>query len=209
MRSYLAPSLALAAGCTQWTTVATYGDPTEVGRRLVGAPQVEESSSSQVEGGFGTFGESVHGRHHDAGFQVGSMSGSHESVRRTHCVQQAQIDYVQPVTYEAQVSRRAIDVGGAITLAVAGIALAGVAAAIYNSQESVYETDPSFFAKPASPAWAYGVGGAAIAGAAAWLVYSFAALPKGPAPVTPPTRRAWTETTYVEGTGCGLVPGDR
>jgi hypothetical protein len=48
-----------------------------------------------------------------------------------------------------------------------------------------------------------------LIGAGAWLVYSLTSLPKGEAPQPMRQQRRWTETRYVESTGCGLVPGDR
>jgi hypothetical protein len=69
--------------------------------------------------------------------------------------------------------------------------------------------DPSFFSKPSTPTGAYIVGGGMMVGAAAWLIYSFSSLPKGPSPAMEESQRSFTETTYVEATGCGLVPADR
>jgi len=201
--------LALVAGCTHWTSTPIYGPRSEVGRRLFGSPQVEEVASANVSAGFSTFGESYGNRHYNSGYQMGGLSGSNDSARRTHCVQQAQVDYVQPVDYDTHVERRAIDVAGSIALGVAGIAIVMAAHAQYDSAEQFYEMDPSFFAKPSEPTLAYGVGGAAMIGAGAWLFYSFSSLPKGPRPVVASTQNAWTETTYVEATGCGLVPADR
>jgi hypothetical protein len=34
-------------------------------------------------------------------------------------------------------------------------------------------------------------------------------LPKGPTPAPQRGERRWTETRYVEATGCGLTPADR
>jgi hypothetical protein len=202
-------ALAAAGGCTHWATTPVYGQRSEVGRRLLGSPQVEEVSSSNASAGFSTFGESYGNRHYSSGYQVGGLEGSTDSARRTHCVQQAEIDYVQPMQYDTHVAGRPLDVAGAIALGVLGMAVIGIAHAQYGNAESFYEMDPSFFAKPSQPTLAYGAGGAAMIGAGIWLAYSMGSLPKGPAPVEQPTQRAWTETAYVEATGCGLVPADR
>ncbi len=186
-----------------------YGQQTEVARRLLGAPQVETTSSAEQSASFGTFGESWHGRHHGGGYQLGDLSGSEGSSTRTHCVQQAQIDYVQPVDYVTHSEHRSFDVAGSVMLGLAGLAVVAIASSQYNNAQSFYEMDPSFFAKPSEPTTAYGIGGSAIVGAGVWLAYSLTQLPKGAAPSQPSTTRSWTETTYVEATGCGLVPGDR
>jgi len=201
--------LPLLAGCTQWTTTPIYGQQTEVARRLLGAPQIETTTSSEGAASFGTAGESWQGRHYGTGYHVGGISGSTDSSTRSHCVQQAQIDYVQPVDYVTHSEHRAFDVAGSALLGLAGIAVVGVASAQYNNSESFYEMNPSFFAKPSEPTVAYGIGGVALVGAVAWIVYSLVGLPRGAPPVEPSTTHAWTDTTYVEATGCGLVPADR
>jgi hypothetical protein len=197
------------AGCTHWTTTQTYGPPTEVARRLLGSPQVEETESSNLSAGFSTVGESYTSRHYHGGYETGGLSGSHDSSKRTHCVQQAQVDYVQSVESTPELEHRAYDVAGSIVVGIAGIGILGAANAQYNSAEQFYEMDPSFFAKPSTPTMAYAIGGAALVGAGAWLVYSLTSLPKGPKPDASSSKRAWTETTYVEASGCGLVPADR
>jgi hypothetical protein len=200
--------LALAA-CTHWTTTPSYGPQREIARRLLGSPPVEVVSSSNIAGGFSTFSESSSWRHDSTTLRGGGLVGSHDSATRTHCVQQAQIDYVQPVTYETHATHRVYDLAGSIALGVAGLAIVMAANAMYNSDERFYEMDPTFFAKPSTPTLAYGIGGAAAVGAGAWLVYSLTALPKGSPPSVAPTQREWTETTFVEASGCGLVPADR
>jgi len=50
-RSLAAIALTLT-GCTHWSTTPNYGPRTEVGRQLVGAPQVEEVSSATASAGF-------------------------------------------------------------------------------------------------------------------------------------------------------------
>ena len=194
-------ALVLTVGCTRWNATPVYGPRSEVGRRLVGAPQIEETSSSSMAAGFG--GVRVENAY------AGGVSGSHDSVKRTHCVQQAQIDYTQDYDLVPEVEHRSYDVAGSVLLGVAGFAIVAVAQAKYNSDQSFYQRDPSFFAQPSSPTGAYVIGGGMMAGAAGWLLYSLGSLPKGTRPAVDHQRRAWTETTYVEATGCGLVPGDR
>jgi hypothetical protein len=202
--------VAIGSGCTQWATTPMYGPRTEVARRLVGSPQVEQVTSSNVSAGFAAGGSSYNnGAGYGTGYAIGGLSGSHDSVTRTHCVQQAQVDYAQPVDYVSHVERRPLDVAGSITLGVVGLAVIGGASANYNDDLSFYNMDPSFFSKPDQPTAAYAIGGAAIVGAAAWLIYSLTSLPKGAPPQTATQQRTWTETTYVEAQGCGLVPADR
>jgi hypothetical protein len=194
-------SLVLLVGCTHWNASPVYGPRAEIGRRLVGAPQIEETTSSSMEAGFG----GVTTEHAYAG----GIAGSHDSVKRTHCVQQAQIDYAQEYDLVPAVERRPLDVAGSVMLGLAGLAIVGFAQAKYNSDQSFYQMDPSFFAQPSAPTGAYVVGGGMMAGAAGWMIYSLTSLPKGSRPAVEHQRRSWTETTYVEATGCGLVPGDR
>src|SRR5258706_12682327 len=99
------------AGCTHWTTTPSYGPPAEVARRLLGSPQVEETESSNLSAGFSTVGESYTSRHYRGGYETGGLSGSHDSSKRTHCVQQAQIDYVQSVDSTPELEHRPCDVG--------------------------------------------------------------------------------------------------
>jgi hypothetical protein len=201
--------LVALVGCTQWSVAPNYGEQTEVARRLLGAPQIEEVASSNVSAGFGSTSDSFHRRHFGTTEFDASLSGSHDSAKRVHCVQQAQIDYTQPVDYVTRPEHRALDVAGSVALGVAGLMIVGIAQAQYNSGQQDYEMNPSFFAKPSQPTFAYAAGGTAIVGAVVWSLYSFASLPKGPPPSPAPTTRAWTETTYVEATGCGLVPADK
>lgn len=82
----------------------------------------------------------------------------------------------------------------------------------YESELSFYQMDPSFFPRPTEPSppsTAYAIGGAMIVGAAAWLLYSYAVLPRGDSPQVTRHERRWRETAHVEATGCGLVPADR
>ncbi|MEO7093360.1 MAG: hypothetical protein ABI175_08925, partial [Polyangiales bacterium] len=132
----------------------------------------------------------------------------HETIKRTHCVQQAEVDYVQQINYESHLEGRTKDV--VVSLVIGGVGLLlGLGA--YNK----YKTDTDDYnsglitKKPESPTLAYAATGVAVVAAGGWLVYSFAALPKGEKPMTPPSHKTWTETTFVEATGCGLVPGDR
>jgi hypothetical protein len=184
--------LVFAVGCTHWAPSPVFGQRQEVGRRLVGAPQVEEV----IEGGL----SGAHGRH----FFAAGVEGT----KRTHCVQQAEIEYTQDVELIPEVQHRPVDVAGSVMLGLAGVAIVAMASAKYNSDESFYQMDPSFFAAPSTPVGAYAVGGGMIAGGAGWLIYSLTQLPKGGRPAVEHQRRDWTETSYVEATGCGLVPAD-
>ena len=121
----------------------------------------------------------------------------------------AQIDYVQDISYESKMEGRALDVAGGLIVGVLGLAVIAGANSSYNSDLEWHNMDPSFFAKPEQPTGAYAMGGIMAIGGAGWLIYSLTSLPKGPAPVRPPTQRRWTETHYVEAQGCGLVPADR
>jgi len=192
--------LALAAGCTHWAPSPVFGQRQEVGRRLVGAPQVEEVTSSSMEAGF----SGVQGRHVFAG----GIEGSGGSVKRTHCVQQAEIEYTQDVDLVPEIQHRTYDVAGSVMLGLTGLAIVAMASAKYNSDQSFYQMDPNFFAAPSTPVGAYAVGGGMIAGGAGWLIYSLTQLPKGGRPAVEHQRKNWTETTYVEASGCGLVPAD-
>lgn len=199
----------LASACTHWATVEQPGPPQEVGRNLVGSPQIEEVTSSSASAGFAmNTGSRNYGRA-SRGYAVGGLEGSSGTIKRTHCVQQAQIDYVQDISYESKMEGRGLDVAGGLIVGVLGLAVIAGANASYNSDLEWHNMDPSFFSKPEQPTGAYAMGGIMAVGGAGWLIYSLTSLPKGPAPVRPPVQRRWTETHYVEAQGCGLVPADR
>lgn len=198
-------SSALVSGCTHWETKTTLGDTREVARRLIGSPQIEEvTSSSLAAGGVAGARPNLNG-----GGTVGAgIAGTHETIKRTHCVQQADVDYVQQINYEAHLEGRTKDVVASLVIGGVGLLLGLGAYNRYKADTDDYNSG-LLSTKPASPTLAYAATAGAVVVAGGWLVYSFAALPKGPAPVTPPSQKTWTETTYVEATGCGLVPGDR
>ena len=183
---------------------------------LVGSPMVQEDTTSSLDASFG-------GVTHDNGYGtttgVAGLSGESGTIKRTHCVQQAQVDLVQDIDVVPEQHGRALDVVGSIVLGVVGLSTYGAAAAHYSFEKdnydsdlSFYQMDPSFFPKPtepSAPTGAYVVAGGMMVGAAAWLIYSYTQLPKGEAPAPSRGQRHWTETRYVEATGCGLVPADR
>jgi hypothetical protein len=198
--------IAFVTGCTHWETRQSFGPRQEVARRLVGSPQVEEVTTSALSAGFsGGTGANMAG----GTMATGGLSGQSGTVKRTHCVQQAQVDYVQQVDFTPHLKGRGMDIAGSIILGVIGLAIVSAASSSYQSDLDFYNRDPDFFSKPSQPIGGYAVGGGMMVGGAAWLIYSLNSLPKGPAPVTPPQQRAFTETTYVEAQGCGLVPADR
>ncbi|MDB4956223.1 MAG: hypothetical protein JWO36_3792 [Myxococcales bacterium] len=206
LRLLVAVLVVMTVGCTRWATSPSYGPRNEVARRLVGSPQVEEVTSSNVSAGFGGvssqngFGTTV---------ASGGLSGSHDSVKRTHCVQAAQIDYMQPVDLVPHIEHRALDVAGSITVGLLGLIVVTGASNRYNNDLDFYNRDPSFFPMPSQPTGAYVAGGVMIAGGLGWLAYSLLGLPKEAPPPVQTQQRQWTETQYVEASGCGLVPSDR
>ena len=197
-------STSVLSACTHWETTQVFGDRRAVGQRLVGSPQIEEVTSRSLSAGAAA-GTSSYGSTNVAGAGV---SGAQETVKRTHCVQQAQVDYVQDITFESHLEGRKKDVWTSVLIGGVGLLL-GVAA--YGKYHSDLDDCAKFgcTTMPKEPTLAYAATGAAVLFAGGWVIYSFAALPKGPGPVTPPTYKQWTETTFVEATGCGLVPGDR
>jgi hypothetical protein len=144
------------AACTHWSVEQSYSPRQEVARRLVGTPIVEEVTPTTVT----------------------DRGGSAVSVKRTHCVQQAQIDYTQEIGLRATTSGRGADLGISIPVIALGLFVIG------------------------EPMKAYGPGAAMLIGGGAWLITSLAVLP-GSRPTMAPKARRWTETTYVESQGCG------
>jgi hypothetical protein len=198
----------ITAGCTHWETVERPRPPQEVGRTMVGSPQIEEVTASNASAGFAMTGESYRSRRYSSGYTIGGLSGSSGSSRRTHCVQQAQIDLVQTVDFETRMTGRSLDIAGGLILGGIGLITIAAANSAYNRDLEWHNMD-DFFAKPETPTGAYAVGGIMGVGGLAWIVYSLGSLPKGPKPERASAERRWTETAFVEATGCGLVPGDR
>jgi hypothetical protein len=194
----------VVAGCARWGGREVAAPAQEVGRRGLGAPQVAVTSESQVQAGFGAVSQTD-----GAGTSatVAGLAGSSGTVTRTHCIQQVEIDYTQAVEVHPEVEGRAFDFAGGVSLGAIGLGVMGVAR--MRSKDSVFEKGDPFYEEPPDPTAGYLVGGALIAGGIAWMLYSHSALPSEPRPAVQHARRAWTETRYVEATGCGLVPADR
>ena len=204
----LSVACVLLTGCTLWSTTTVYGQMYEVERQLLGSPAIEESSSSDLHGGFSTASEreTDRSRHHSftSGIHLGSFGGSTSSNRMTHCVQQAQIHYKQPYQIVPEAHGRWLDVAGA----VAAIAVGGTVMMIANvqSQSAIPPNTPGF-ANPPSATPGLVVGGAIALGGVALLAYSFGRLPRGTPPKVESHEDDVVQTEWVEATGCGL-PGD-
>lgn len=109
----------VATGCTRYATHEVYGPRQETGRALLGAPMVQEEMLASLDAGY----EGV--RTHDGygtTYEAGTFSADAGAVRRTHCVQQAEIDYVQQVDVVPHVENRAIDIAGSVILGLSGLA---------------------------------------------------------------------------------------
>ncbi len=189
------------AGCTRWATSEVVGPPQEAGRRLVGSPVIEEVSQTGVDiSGRGTARDGV-----VTSSVTGNVSGGVTTVKRTHCVQAAEVDYVQYIDYTSHIERRTADV--VLSLVVAGVgALLIIDTAVGLQGNS--SSDPDRMASSLTDTQSYALGGGLILAGGAWLGYSLTQLPKGPAPVQPRAEKRWTTKTYVEATGCGL-PGEQ
>ena len=201
-------TLALAlVGCTRWdttNTASTLGAPQKVGQRLVGSPMIEETTESAlVAGAGGAAAGNGHG-----GFAVGGLAAGHTTVKRTHCVQRAEIDYTQRIDLTATRTGRGLDLGLSIPMAALGLLV--VTGANSSYQGSIDNYNSGFTSQPPeTPTAAFAVGGALAVAGAAWLIYSVGFLPNGPRPEIPSQTKTWTETAFVEAEGCGLVAGDR
>lgn len=191
-------------GCTHWGTTQSFGPRQEVGRTLFGAPQVEEVTTTSVAAGFaGGYG---------GGIAAGGLAAGGSSVKRTHCVQQAQIEYEQPVTVAPRREGRGRDLVGSIATGLGGLLIMSAASSRYSAAQNDYafdlqlhQDDPSVYPEPTAPSpptTAYAIGGAVAVAGLAWLVYAMVALPHGPAPETKVYPRRWTEPGYVEVEGC-------
>src|SRR5262245_51795716 len=172
-RSTLAMVVALVglAGCTTWGTTNVYGPKREIGRQLLGSPAIAESKSSSLNAGFsGASGNGV---------AVAGLAGSTDSIKLTHCVQQAEIQYEQPFEIHPTTKHRALDVAGAVTLGLIGLIVVGSTSA---SQDTFWQPGDPYYEPPPDPTAGYVAGGALIGAGAGLLIYSFAKLPKQPAP---------------------------
>lgn len=211
----------LAGACTHHSTATTYGMPQEVARRLVGQPMVETRTASSVDGGYAE--STWHGRR--SSHTVGEYGEASSSVTRTHCVQAAEIDYVQAVNTDPVIVGRMWDVTAGVAILLAGATVYGAGRASFSRSMSDYDwdvdswnrdnewhrSDPDFFphpgpypVRPSEPGGTYALAaGIAITGAA-YLAYTLLSSPRGtPAPPTRGEQR-YTRTEYVEATGCAI-----
>jgi Short C-terminal domain len=197
-------ALVSLSACAQWGTAATYGQRREVGRRLLGAPQVAQTSSSNLSAGFqGATASNASGTRSAT---VAGLSGSTDSMTRTHCIQEAEIEYEQPYQLVAQVEKRPLDVAGGVALGAFGLLIMATASA---RSDTIFEPGDPLYEEPPSATPGLLVGGAMVVGGAGWIWHSYAHLPKGPPPATQQQVRRWTSREFVESTGCGLVPADQ
>src|SRR5688572_1941783 len=125
------------AGCTSWGTHTVYGPKREVGRQLVGSPAIAESHSTTLGAGFVGAG--------GGGVAIAGLGANADSMRLTHCVQQAQITYEQPLETRPVVVGRPADVAGSIGLGLAGLITIGVTAA---TSRTVFEPGDPFYEEP-------------------------------------------------------------
>ncbi|MEM1010523.1 MAG: hypothetical protein AAGJ35_16130, partial [Myxococcota bacterium] len=190
-------------GCTHWSTTRIFANREEVSRRLLGSPQVAESSSSRLSG-------EVSGSHHRerergsaVGSFVGGLFGQHSSIKRTHCIQKARIAYVQLHRDIPFVRGRPADLAGSIGMMMLGGIGILVGAVVPQMGEG-----PAAQSSSASTAL-YISGGVVAIGGLSWLILSYALLPAGKKPAIEEGERRWQETKFVESRGCGLVPKDR
>lgn len=192
------------AACTHWGTTTTFGQRRELGRRLLGAPQIAQTSSSSMSAGFaGASATSYDGRRTGT---VAGLDASSGSMTRTHCIQEAEIDYEQPYTLVAQPEGRTLDVAGGVALGFLGL---GVMVAAQQRSSTIFEPGDPLYEEPPSSTPGMLLGGAMLVGGIGTIWYSYSHLPKGPAPAPRTQVRRWTATEFVEATGCGLVPADQ
>ncbi len=195
-RRYLAiVALVGLAGCTTWGTTNVYGPKREIGRQMLGSPAIAETKSSSLNAGFsGASG---------GGVAVAGLGANTDSLKLTHCVQQAEIQYEQPFEIHPKTTKRAYDVLGGVSLALIGLIVVGSTSA---SQDTFWQPGDPYYEPPPDPTAGYAIGGGMMAAGAGLLIYSFAALPKQPKPPVQLSKREWTETRLVESTGC-VLPG--
>ncbi len=193
--------LCSSTACTQWGQVKKNGQTSEVSRRMVGAPQVAHSSSSNHSASLA----GVFSRGNRTSVGGAGLSASSGKMDRTHCIQQAEISYQRPFTLESVPTRRGLDLAGGITLI--GVGLVSLLIVKDNSQTIFSPGDP-LYKEPPDPTAGYLFSGALIGGGVGWLWHSYRSLPKKPKPATTSGLDNWKETKFVEASGCGLVPGD-
>jgi hypothetical protein len=184
------------AGCTTWGTTHVYGPKREIGRQMLGSPAIAESKSSSLNAGF----SGVSG----GGLAVAGLGANTESMKLTHCVQQAEIAYEQPFEIHPKTAKRGYDVAGALTLGLIGLIVVGSTSA---SQDTFWDPGDPYYEAPPDPTAGYAIGGGMMAAGAGLLIYSFAALPKQPKPQIQASKREWVETRLVESTGCNMPAG--
>ncbi len=206
MSRFLVVSLILASSaCTRWSTETVYGPKQEVERELLGAPAIEDTSSSDLSGGFMHARSAVGGRHWSDSSSIGSFGGNASSSHMTHCVQQAKVHYKQDYEIVPVASGRALDVIAGATLAFIGGSIM-MFTEVSNHAEG-FPGDPYYMAAPSTTPGLL-LGGAALAGGIGLIAYSFGYLPKDhERPRTEAGARDLVETEFVESSGCGL-PGD-
>jgi hypothetical protein len=183
------------AGCTTWGTTNVYGPKREIGRQMLGSPAIAETKSSSLNAGFsGASGNGV---------AVAGLGASTDSIKLTHCVQQAEIHYEQPFEIHPKTTKRGYDILGGVSLALIGLIVVGSTSA---SQDTFWQPGDAYHDPRRVATAAYRHGGGKLAGGAGLLIYSFAALPKQPKPAVQLSKREWNETRLVESTGC-VLPG--
>ena len=183
-------------GCTKWGTNTVYGPRREVDRQMLGSPSVATTKSSSLSAGFaGAQGNGV---------AIAGLSGSTDSISRTHCVQQAEITYEQPYELQPVPTGRINDVAGGVALGFLGL---GVMVAAKVRSHTIFEPGDPLYEPPPSPTGGYLIGGAMLGAGVGLIAYSFGSLPKGPKPAVQASTKRWSQVEMVEATGCGL-PGD-
>lgn len=195
MKKMLTALVALVglAGCTTWGTTTVYGPKREIGRQLLGSPAIAESKSSNLNAGFsGASGNGV---------AVAGLGASTDSIKLTHCVQQAEIQYEQPFELHPVTTHRGLDIAGAISLGLIGLIVIGSTSA---SQDTFWQPGDPYYEAPPDPTAGYVAGAGLMAAGAGLLIYSYAKLPKQPKPAVQQSKRNWVETSLVESTGCNM-----
>jgi hypothetical protein len=184
-------------GCTTWGSQQVYGPKREIGRQLLGSPAIAESRSSSLSAGFAGAG--------GGGIAVAGLSAGADSLKLTHCVQQAQITYDQPVDTIPVVEGRGKDIGGSLALGIGGLIIVGIAKA---RSSTIFEPGDPLYEEPPSPVPGYVIGGGMMAAGVGLLAYSFGSLPKQPKPEIQHGRREWVEQSMVESSGCPGMPAN-